>query len=66
MTTQSPLTRPQDDRLIAGVCAGIARRCGWDTTSVRIGYVLLSLLTTAFPGLLLYIILWVIMPDDPA
>jgi phage shock protein C len=50
------------NKMIAGVCAGIAEYFNWDTTIVRVGYVLLSILSAAFPGILVYIILWIIMP----
>ena len=49
--------------MIAGVCGGIARYFGIDPTLVRVGYVVLSVFSAAFPGLLLYIILAIIMPD---
>lgn len=62
--TTTPLMRSRHDRMIAGVCGGIAKRFGWDSTLVRVGYVLLSLLSAAFPGLLVYIILWIIMPNE--
>lgn len=52
------------DKMIAGVCGGIAEWLGWDPTLVRIGYVLLSIFSAAFPGILIYIILWVVMPKD--
>ncbi len=58
------LVRSSSDRILAGVCGGIARWLGWDATAVRIGYVLLSILSVAFPGVLVYIILWVIMPRE--
>ncbi|MBN1971398.1 MAG: PspC domain-containing protein [Candidatus Delongbacteria bacterium] len=48
--------------IVAGVCAGIAEWLGWDVTLVRIAYVLLSILSAAFPGLMIYIILAIIMP----
>jgi phage shock protein C len=48
--------------MIAGVCGGIADYFGWDPTIVRVGYVLLSVLSAAFPGILVYIILWIIIP----
>lgn len=51
------------DKMIAGVCAGIAEHFGWDTTLVRVAYVLLSIFSAGFPGLLVYIILWFVMPD---
>ena len=46
------LTRSKDDRMIAGVCGGIARWLGWDSTAVRILYVLISIVSIAFPGTL--------------
>ena len=48
--------------MIGGVCGGIAEWLGWDPTLVRISYVVVSILSAAFPGLLVYIILWVVMP----
>jgi phage shock protein PspC (stress-responsive transcriptional regulator) len=51
-------------RVIAGVCAGLAEWLGWDISLVRILYLLLSILSAGFPGTLLYIILWIVMPED--
>jgi len=65
MTTTTPLSglsRPRDERVIAGVCAGIARRYGLSTTTVRLIF-LLSLLLPG-PQVLVYLILWVLMPND--
>lgn len=56
------LTRSRSNRMIAGVCAGIADYLGLDPTMVRIGYALLSIFT-AFAGVIVYIILWIIMPE---
>ncbi len=53
-----------DDRLIAGVCGGLARYFGLDPTLVRVAYVLVSILSAAFPGILVYIILIFVMPPD--
>jgi phage shock protein PspC (stress-responsive transcriptional regulator) len=50
--------------MIGGVCGGLAKWLGWDTTIVRVGYVLLSILSAAFPGILVYIILWIVMPEE--
>ncbi len=50
--------------MIAGVCAGLARWTGWDVTIVRLLYVLVSIASVAFPGLLVYLILWVVMPRE--
>ena len=51
-----------NDKLIAGVCGGIADYFGWDPSMVRVGYVLLSIFSAGFPGFLAYVILWIIMP----
>jgi len=51
--------------MIAGVCGGLAEWLGWDPTWVRMLYVLISVLSVAFPGLIVYLILWVVMPNDP-
>lgn len=62
MNTTSKLTRSQD-RMIAGVCSGIAEYFNLDPTLVRAGYVLLSLISAGFPGVLVYLVLWFIMPE---
>lgn len=53
-----------DNRIIAGVCGGIAEYLGWDIALTRIGYILLSILSAAFPGVLVYLLLWLIMPEE--
>jgi phage shock protein PspC (stress-responsive transcriptional regulator) len=62
MTTR-PLRRSRQYRMIAGVCGGIAEWLGWSPTTVRILYVLVSILSAGFPGILVYIILWLVMPQ---
>jgi len=56
------LTR-SNDRMIAGVLAGIAEHLDMDPTLVRVIYVILSLASIGFPGILVYIILWLVMPE---
>lgn len=51
------------DRIVAGVCGGIAEFFDVDPTLVRAGYALLTCFSAGFPGVLLYIILCVIMPQ---
>jgi phage shock protein C len=51
--------------MIAGVCGGIAEWLGWDPTLVRVLYVLVSILSVAFPGMIVYVILWALMPKAP-
>jgi phage shock protein C len=58
------LQRSKKDRMIAGVCGGIAKTLGWNPTLVRVTYVLASVLSAAFPGILVYIILWILMPEE--
>lgn len=62
-TTTRKLTRSTTDRMFAGVCGGLAEYMDIDPTLVRIGYVLLSLFSAGFPGLLVYIILAVVIPE---
>ncbi len=56
------LQRSRDQRVIAGVCGGIAEWLGWSATTVRVLYVAVSVLT-AFSGALAYLVLWVLMPE---
>jgi phage shock protein C len=58
----SELVRTRNDRWIAGVCGGLARWLGWNSTAVRLLYVLISFFSAAFPGILVYIILALVMP----
>jgi phage shock protein C len=51
------------NRILAGVCGGIAEYFGVDPTVIRVLYMVLSLFTAAFPGLLLYILLMIMMPN---
>jgi phage shock protein PspC (stress-responsive transcriptional regulator) len=44
------------------VCGGLAEWLGWDVTLVRILYVSVSVLSVAFPGILVYLVLWLVMP----
>ena len=65
MSTGRRLTRSRN-QMIAGVCAGIADYFGWDVTLFRVVYVIVSILSVAFPGILVYVVLWVVMPrPDP-
>jgi phage shock protein C len=59
------LHRSRNNAIIAGVCGGIANHLGWDPTMVRILYVLVSVVSVAFPGIIVYIILWILMPKSP-
>ncbi len=62
---EGTLYRSRDDRMIAGVCGGLAKWLGWDPTAVRALYVLVSFFSAAFPGIIVYIILALVMPSEP-
>ena len=57
------LTRSRSNRMIAGVCGGIAEYMEIDPTLVRVGYVVLSLMSAGFPGIIVYLVLAAIMPE---
>jgi phage shock protein C len=59
------LTRSTTDQIIGGVCGGLARYMGIDSTLMRAIFVVTALLSTGFPVVLLYIVLWMIMPREP-
>jgi len=63
-TSTPSLFRPRGDRVIAGVCSGLARRFGWNVTTVRV----LALVSILLPGsqLLAYAICWLVIPNGPA
>jgi phage shock protein C len=59
------LYRSRHDKVIAGVCGGLAEWLGWDPTWVRVLYVVASVASIAFPGMVVYLILWFVMPKAP-
>jgi phage shock protein C len=56
------LTRSNRNKMIAGVCGGLAEYLDMDPTLMRVLYVLVSVLSAAFPGVIAYIILMFLMP----
>ena len=57
-----PLHRSRNHKIIAGVCGGFAEWVDWSPTMVRVIFVLISILSAAFPGIIVYIVMWVLMP----
>ena len=57
------LTRPQSNKMLAGVCAGIANYFNLDPTLIRVIYALLTLFP-AFAGIIVYLLLWIIIPEE--
>jgi phage shock protein PspC (stress-responsive transcriptional regulator) len=62
-TLSGPLRRSKSDRIIAGVVGGLAKHFGIDPTLARVIYVVGSIVSVAFPGILVYVLLWVIIPE---
>jgi phage shock protein PspC (stress-responsive transcriptional regulator) len=56
------LVRSKQEKMIAGVCGGLAEYFGWAPWMVRFAYVLVSICSVAFPGILIYLLLWFLMP----
>lgn len=65
MSEPRSLFRIRDGRVLAGVVGGIAARFGWNATLTRIGFVLLSVFSAAFPGIVVYLVLWLLIPEAP-
>ena len=63
-TTSRPFVRSRTDRMLAGVMGGIAQRFGWNSNLLRIIFVIVSIASAAVPGILIYLILWLLMPEE--
>jgi phage shock protein PspC (stress-responsive transcriptional regulator) len=64
MSTDRPLRRSRSNRMIAGVVGGLAEHFGLNPTVLRIVYVLVSILSAAFPGIIVYLVLWLLVPQE--
>jgi phage shock protein PspC (stress-responsive transcriptional regulator) len=62
MATDGKTLRRSRDKVIAGVCGGLAEKVGWPANRMRVAYVIVSILSVAFPGILVYLALWYLMP----
>lgn len=62
MNTEKRLCRSSSQKMIAGVCGGIAEYLGWDVTIVRLLWIVLTL--AGGSGILIYLILWLVMPQN--
>ncbi len=63
MTNQARPLKRSRNRMIAGICAGLAEWLGWPVGRTRLLYVLVSALSAAFPGTIVYLVLWIVMPE---
>ena len=62
---RGPLRRSRTNRMIAGVVGGLAEWAGIDPTLARALFVIVSVLSAAFPGVLVYVLLWIVLPESP-
>lgn len=60
----APLRRSRSNRMIGGVVAGLANYFGMDVTLARVLYVVISICSAAFPGILVYVLFWVLTPEE--
>ncbi|OTG67108.1 PspC domain-containing protein [Acinetobacter silvestris] len=60
----SGLYRSNRHNMIAGVMGGIAERFGWNVTLLRIIFIVISCMSAAFPGILVYLVLWLLIPKQ--
>lgn len=58
------LYRSIDERMLAGVCGGLGKFFGLDATIIRLVFVILALM--GGPGILIYIVMWIVVPEEPA
>lgn len=59
------LIRSRADRKIAGVCSGLAAYLNLDVALVRILWVFVTFMTGVFPGIIAYVLAWIIVPEEP-
>ncbi len=62
-TARRPFRRSRKHRLIGGVCGGLAEWLGWRPSLVRILFVLIGALPI-LPGILVYVVLWLVVPQE--
>lgn len=64
--SQKGLRRSRDNKMIAGVMGGLGKHYDIDPTKLRIIFVLVSFFSAAFPGIIVYLILWLLIPKAEA
>lgn len=64
MVVRPPLRRSRTHRILGGVCGGFAEWAGWSPTLFRIVFVFVSVISAAFPGIAVYLVLWLVMPKQ--
>ena len=64
MNSPRRLTRSRIDRMLAGICGGLANYLDVDPTIVRIVFALATFFTVVFPGIFIYLIMWIVVPKE--
>lgn len=64
LNTPRRLMRSSKDKMLAGICGGIAEYMVVDPTIIRLVFALATFFTVVFPGVLIYLIMWVVVPKD--
>lgn len=64
MQMRKSLRRSRSNRMVAGVVGGLAEYWSIDPTLARVVYVVGSIVSAAFPGLVVYLVLWLIIPEE--
>lgn len=64
MDEGTTLRRSRSNKVIAGVVGGLAKYFGMDPTIARVLFVVVSVISAAFPGILVYVVLWVVLPKE--
>ena len=64
LNTPKRLTRSSKDKMLAGICGGIAEYMVVDPTIIRLVFALATFFTVVFPGVLIYLIMWIVVPKD--
>jgi phage shock protein C len=64
MDPRKPLRRLRSRRMIAGVVAGLSDYIGIDPVLGRVLYIAISAISAAFPGIIVYILLWIVIPEE--
>lgn len=64
MAATAPLRRMRQDRMVAGVLAGVARHFDLDVALLRVVYVIATI-CTAFVGVVIYLMAWIVIPEEP-
>lgn len=64
MANGKKLRRSVSNRMVAGVCGGVADYFGIDPVLVRLIYAILTVCSVGFPGIIIYLICWIIIPEQ--